>query len=122
MLLAKVDTDSPPDLLVPIPVQNLLQKFADICPNELANSLPPLRDVQHQIDLFPGASLPNISHYSMSPWEHEILEGMVNDLLSKNLIRPSICPCAAPTLLVPKKDGTWTMYVDSRAIIGLLLS
>ena len=116
MLLAKVDTDSPSDLLVPIPVQNLLQKFADICPNELPNSLPPLRDVQHQIDLFPGSSLPNLPHYRMSPREHEILQGMVNDLLSKNLIRPSISPCVVPALLVPKKDGTWRMCVDSQAI------
>ena len=49
----------------------------------------------------------------MSPWEHEILEGMVDDLLSKNLIRPNISPYVVPALLVPKKDGTWRMCVDA---------
>ena len=52
----------------------------------------------------------------MSPREHGIIQGMVDDLLSKNLIRPSISPCAVPALLIPKKDGTWRMCIDSRAI------
>ena len=71
---AKEDSVDIPEMIKP-----LLKQFADICPADLPNSLPSLRDIQHQIDLDPAASLPHLSRYRMSPREHEILQGIVDD-------------------------------------------
>ena len=43
---------------VPSAVTELLQQYGDVFPHELPPDLPPMRDIQHVIDLVPGAPLP----------------------------------------------------------------
>ena len=40
---------------VPLEVNNLLDDFVDMVPDKLPNELPPLRDIQHVIDLVSGS-------------------------------------------------------------------
>jgi hypothetical protein len=52
-----------------IGVSNVLQEFSDVFPEEVTAGLPPLRGIEHQIDLIPGASLPNRAPYRTNPDE-----------------------------------------------------
>ncbi|KAK1695336.1 hypothetical protein QYE76_012033 [Lolium multiflorum] len=47
----------------------VLQEFSDVFPEEVPAGLPPLRGIEHQIDLIPGASLPNRAPYRTNPEE-----------------------------------------------------
>ncbi|XP_042437074.1 uncharacterized protein LOC122023042 [Zingiber officinale] len=89
--------------IIPLQVQPLLQEFTDVVPEEIPPGLPPMRNIQHCIDLIPGASIPNKAAYRMNPKEHEELKRQVEDLLARGLVQESKSPCAIPALLVPKK-------------------
>jgi hypothetical protein len=102
-------------------VANLLQEYMDAIPSELLPGLPPMRGIEHKIDLIPGASLPNRAAYRTNPDETKEIQRQVQDLLDDGYICESLSPCSVPVLLVPKKDGTWRMCVDCRAINNITM-
>jgi hypothetical protein len=78
--------------------------------------LPPRRGNQHEIQLQQDCPLPNIGMYRMSVMENDEIKKQIQELLDKGVIVPSTSPCGSPIVLVPKKDGTWRMCVDFRAL------
>ncbi|XP_021309129.1 uncharacterized protein LOC110432673 [Sorghum bicolor] len=110
----EVDCDIVPmqacHLLLGRPWQFDVEDFEDVFPDEVPAGLPPLRGIEHQIDLVPGASLPNRPAYRANPEETKEIQRQVKELLDKGYVRESLSPCAVPVLLVPKKDGSWRMY------------
>uniref|UniRef100_A0A2N9G8V9 CCHC-type domain-containing protein n=1 Tax=Fagus sylvatica TaxID=28930 RepID=A0A2N9G8V9_FAGSY len=92
------------------------EEFEHVFAKEMPNELPPIRGIEHQIDFVPEAAIPKRPTYKSNPEETKELQRQVEDLMSKGYVRESMSPCAVPVLLVPKKDGTWRMCVDCRAI------
>ncbi|XP_040994309.1 uncharacterized protein LOC121240848 [Juglans microcarpa x Juglans regia] len=107
-----------PITLVPLTPK---QEFEDVLPEEVPYGLPPILGIEHQIDFIPGASIPNRPVYRSNPKETKELQSQVSELLEKGYVPESMSPYAVPVLLVPKKDGTWRMCVDCRAINNITI-
>ena len=106
---------------LPPAVTNLLQEFEDVFPAEIPLGLPPLRGFEHQIDLIPRATLPNHVAYRTNPEETKEIQRQVQEFFDHGYIRESLSPCSVPVILVPKKNGTWCMCVDCRAINNITI-
>ena len=52
----------------------------------------------------------------LSVLENAEIKKKVKELVEQGVIRPSASPCGSPIILVPKKDGTWCMCMDFRAL------
>jgi hypothetical protein len=122
-LECKCDLFSLDDASVVLPpaIANLLQEYMDVFPSELPPGIPPLRGIGRKIDLVLAASLPNRAAYRANPKETKEIQQQVQDLLDRGYIHESLSPCPVPVLLVPKKDGSWCMCVDCRAVNNITI-
>jgi hypothetical protein len=94
---------------LPAEIQELLDNFADIMVDELPHSLPPIRSINHYIDLIPGEIMPNKETYRLTPQANEEVKNQVQKLLDRGLVREILSPCTIPTLLSPNKYGGWRL-------------
>ncbi|GJR44114.1 putative reverse transcriptase domain-containing protein [Tanacetum coccineum] len=85
--------------------------FPEVFPEDLPG-LPPIRQVEFQIDLVPGAASAAQAPYRLSPSEMEELSTQLQELYDKGFIRPSSSPWGAPVLFVKKKDCSFRMCID----------
>ena len=98
-------------------VESYLKQYEDCFSDELPSELPPVRNEDdHRIDLIPRSAPPNRPPYRVSRAQQEEIMTQVQELLEKGLVRPSSSPFCSPILLVQKKDGTYRMCVDYRAL------
>ncbi|MCO5552285.1 hypothetical protein L7F22_005797 [Adiantum nelumboides] len=93
-----------------------LRLYSDCFSDSLPSQLPPKRPEDHAIDLVPGSSPPNRPSYKVSAAQQKEIMSQVEELLEKGLIQSSSFAFCSPVLLVQKKDGSWRMCIDYRAL------
>ena len=69
-----------------------------------------------RIDLKEDARPSRVPYRGMNPSKRKALKEFVDNLLEKDLIEPTHSEWAAPTVLVPKKDGSYRLVIDYRKL------
>jgi hypothetical protein len=105
---------------VPQDLQAILSKHQLVF--STPQGLPPSRGVHdHSIPLVPGSLPPNIRLYRHPFSQKNEIEKMVQELLNAGVIRPSTSPYSSPVVMVLKKEGSWRMCPDFRALNKLTI-
>ncbi|PWA81057.1 hypothetical protein CTI12_AA191120 [Artemisia annua] len=107
-----IDINTTP--VIPNQLQPLIDKYQGIFHEP--TGLPPFRSTSHSIPLLPNSTPPNIQPYRYPHSQKTEIEKQVDQLLTAGFIQPSTSPFSSPILLVKKKDNTWRMCVDYRAL------
>ena len=71
-------------------VSYVLQEFEDIFPEDGPSGLPPFRSIEHHIDFYPRATIPNRPAYRTNPEETKELQHQVEELMAKGQVRESL--------------------------------
>nr|GFD58288.1 putative reverse transcriptase domain-containing protein [Tanacetum cinerariifolium] len=71
--------------------QQIVSEFPDVFPDELPG-IPPVCEVEFNIELIPGAEPISKTPYRMDPIELKELKDQLQELLERGFIRPSVSP------------------------------
>nr|GEV50621.1 retrotransposon-related protein [Tanacetum cinerariifolium] len=107
-----IDPEIPP--CIPFPLQPIVTPYMAVF--EEPQDLPPTRSQDHSIPLLPNSTPPNIRPYRYPHSQKAEIEKQVEQLMAASFIQSSTSPFSSPVLLVKKKDNTWRMCVDYRAL------
>jgi predicted aspartyl protease len=96
------------------------REFRDVFSKEASDTLPPLRQWNHQIELEGEATATEaVGHsplYKLSLEELEAAKRYIMENLNKGFIAPSNAPFASPILMARKADGGLRFCVDYRKL------
>ncbi|XP_026452487.1 uncharacterized protein LOC113352960 [Papaver somniferum] len=110
---------STPSVCHPPEIQQLLHEFYDIF--ETPTSLPPERIHDHRIPLVSGSTPVNVKPYRYPYFQKSEIEKIVVELQLAGFICLSSSSYSSTVLMVRKKDGSWRMCVDYRALNKLTI-
>nr|GEU62355.1 reverse transcriptase domain-containing protein [Tanacetum cinerariifolium] len=113
-----METKSDKKRLEDIPV---FREFLKVFPEDLPG-LPPVRQVQFQINLILGAAPVARVPYRLAPSEMQDLYDQLQVLADRGFIRPSTLTWGAPVLFVKKKDRSFRMCIDYRELNKLIVN
>ncbi|GKD34289.1 putative reverse transcriptase domain-containing protein [Tanacetum coccineum] len=93
----------------------VVREFPEVFPEDLP-SLPPVRQVEFQIDLIPEVTPVARAPYKLAHSKMQKLSNQLQELADQGFIRPSTFPWGAPVLFVKKKDGSFRMCINYREL------
>ncbi|GKF01326.1 putative reverse transcriptase domain-containing protein, partial [Tanacetum coccineum] len=93
----------------------VVREFLEVFPEDLPG-LPPIRQVEFQLDLIPGATPVARAPYRLANSEMQELSNQLQELGDRGFIRLSTSSWGAPVLFVKKKDGSFKMCIDYREL------
>ena len=93
----------------------VISDFPNVFPYELRR-LPPQREIEFKIDLYPGTEPVSIAPYRMAPLELKELRKQLDQLLNIGFIRLRTSPWGAPVLFVKKHDETLRLCTYYRCL------
>lgn len=85
------------------------------------NELPPPRIHDHLIPLKEGSNPVSSNPYRCPFVQKKEIEKIVREMLTSGIVRHSISPFASLVLLVKKKDQSWRLSVDYRALNSMTI-
>nr|GEY71869.1 putative reverse transcriptase domain-containing protein [Tanacetum cinerariifolium] len=93
----------------------VVKESPDVFPEDLPG-LPPVHQVEFQIDLIPGIAPVARVRYRLAPSEMQELSNQIQELINRGFIRPSTSPWGALILFVKKNDRSFRMCIDYREL------
>jgi hypothetical protein len=109
-----LNEDARTEEITPAEIQSVIAQFSEVF--EEPTGLPPRRACEHKIPLIQGARPVNTRAYRHKPELKSEIDKQVQELLEAGIIQRSTSQFSSPAILVKKKDGTWRLCIDYRAL------
>ncbi|GBG73705.1 hypothetical protein CBR_g17046 [Chara braunii] len=98
-------------------VRDLIREYRDVFPPYFScNEIPPMRGVEHSIQLMPDYRVHHQAPYRLSIPEATTFKRQLEELLRLGFIKPTNSPWGAPVLFARKADGTLPLCIDYRGL------